>query len=135
MTAAAQLVIERHDAASTRGLRDGILSVYTASQDDQMHDPWFHPGPFWDRLVELYLPGRDFEMVIGRVAGRAVGYAFGSPGDQHDNIWDDLRSTYPEFGLPAESVPMYMFREFAVDLCAVTSDERDQAGVAQYDRR
>jgi ribosomal protein S18 acetylase RimI-like enzyme len=114
MTTATELAIERHDASTTLALRDDILAVYAASHDDQMHDPWFHPGPFWDRLVELYLPGRDFEIVVGRLGGRAVGYAFGSPRDQHGGVWEELRSTYPEFQLPAESVPMYLFREFAV---------------------
>ncbi|MEV8375203.1 GNAT family N-acetyltransferase [Kribbella sp. NPDC056861] len=108
-----QLTIERHDATSTLELRDDILPVYAASHDDQMHDPWFHPDHFWERLVELYLPGRDFELVAGRIAGVVVGYAFGSPRDQHGTIWGDLHSTRPEWDLPAEPVPMYMFREFA----------------------
>lgn len=114
MTSSAQLVIERHDASTTLELRDDILAVYSTSHEDQIHDPWFHPGPFWDRLVEFYLPGHDFEIVIGRMTDQAVGYAFGSPREQHGGVWDDLRTTYPWFGLPAESVPMYLFREFAV---------------------
>ncbi|GAB3835815.1 GNAT family N-acetyltransferase [Kribbella italica] len=109
------LVIERHDAISTAKLRDDILPVYAASHDDQMYDPWFHPDQFWERLVDLYLPGRDFELVAGRIAGVVVGYAFGSPRDQHGAIWDDLHSAYPGWGLPAESEPLYMFREFATD--------------------
>jgi ribosomal protein S18 acetylase RimI-like enzyme len=108
------LVVERYDGASVAGLRDDILPVYAASHEDQMHDPWFRPDQFWERLVELYLPGRDFELVVGRIDGAAVGYAFGSPRDEHGVIWGELRSTYPEWGLPAASVPMYLFREFAV---------------------
>jgi GNAT superfamily N-acetyltransferase len=108
------LVIERHDSTSTAGLRDDILPVYVASHDDQMHDPWFHPDLFWERLVDLYLPGRDFELVTSRSADVVLGCAFGSPRDQHGAIWDGLRATYPEWDLSAESVPMYMFREFAV---------------------
>lgn len=108
-----QLVVERHDGSFTLGMREDILPVYAASHHDQMHDPWFHPDRFWERLVELYVPGRDFELVAGRVRGVVVGYAFGSPRDQHGPIWDDLRSSYPEWDLPVGSVPMYMFREFA----------------------
>ena len=114
MSTPAQVVVERHDAGSTLELRDDIVGVYAASHHDQMHDPWFHPGPFWERLVELYLPGRAFEIVVGRIGDRAVGYAFGSPRDRHGEIWPELRSTYPDFGLPAAEVPMYLFREFAV---------------------
>lgn len=109
-----RLVFERHDSTSAAGLRDDILPVYAASHDDQMHDPWFHPDQFWERLVALYLPGRDFELVAARNDGVVVGYGFGSPRDQHGAIWDDLHSIYPEWGLQANSVPMYMFREFAV---------------------
>ena len=123
MTYVDELVVARYDSAATLKLRDDlvglwvdweadILPAYAASHDDQ-HDPWFHPDQFWERLVELYLPGRDFELVAGRIAGVVVGYAFGSPRDQHGAIWDDLRSTYPAWGLSAEPVPMYMFREFA----------------------
>ena len=108
------LEIERHRAGSTLELADDILAVYIASHSDQMHDPWFHPDAFRERLVDLYLPGRDFEIVVGRIGGRPVGYAFGSPRDQHGGIWDELRATYPQFDLPAEAAPMYLFREFAV---------------------
>ncbi|GAB2597073.1 GNAT family N-acetyltransferase [Kribbella endophytica] len=108
------LTIERHDATSTLELRDDILPVYAASHDDQMHDPWFHPDQFGERLVELYLPGRDLELVAAQIAGTVVGYAFGSPRDQHGAIWDDLHSTYPAWGLSAEPVPMQIFREFAI---------------------
>jgi ribosomal protein S18 acetylase RimI-like enzyme len=114
MSASARLVVERYGSESTLKMREQILPVYVASHDDQMHDPWFHPDQFWERLVELYLPGRDFELVVGRVPDDVVGYAFGSPRDQHGAIWDELRSTYAEWGVPVESVPMYMFREFAV---------------------
>lgn len=120
-----QLTIERHDATSTLELRDDILPVYAASHADQMHDPWFHPDQFWERLVELYLHGRDFELVAAQIAGTVVGYAFGSPRDQHGAIWDDLHSTYPEWDLPAEPVPMYMFREFA------THPEHQRKGVGR----
>lgn len=90
------------------------MDVYKASHADQLHDPWFSPASFWQRLVDLYLPGRDFETVVGWVGGRVVGYAFGSPREQQPEIWADLRSAYPEFELPAAEVPMYLFREFAV---------------------
>ena len=95
-------------------MREEILPVYAASHGDQMRDPWFHPDQFWERLVELYLPGRDFELVVGRVVDEVVGYALGSPRDQHGALWADLRSTYPEWGVPVDPLPMYMFREFAV---------------------
>ena len=114
MHASARLVVERPDRESTLTMREEILPVYAASHGDQMRDPWFHPDQFWERLVELYLPGRDFELVVGRVVDEVVGYALGSPRDQHGALWADLRSTYPEWGVPVDPVPMYMFREFAV---------------------
>lgn len=52
--------------------------------------------------------------MLGRIAGQAVGYAFGGPRDQHGPVWDDLLTTYPQWSLPADPVPMYMFRELAV---------------------
>jgi ribosomal protein S18 acetylase RimI-like enzyme len=114
MNASGRLVVERHGSEATLKMREEILPVYAASHDDQMHDPWFHPDQFWERLIEFYAPGRDFELVAGRLDGQVVGYAFGSPREEHGAVWDELRATYPEYNLPADSEPIYIFREFAV---------------------
>jgi ribosomal protein S18 acetylase RimI-like enzyme len=106
--------IERYDAAGALGLRDDILPVYAAAHDDLIQDPWFSPERFWGRLVTLYLPGRDFELVVGRLGPRVVGYAFGSPRDESAALWADVRRALPAHRLPGGSPPVYVFREFAV---------------------
>jgi ribosomal protein S18 acetylase RimI-like enzyme len=108
-----QLRIERRDGPGTLDLRGEILAVYGASHADQMHDPWAHPDRFWERLVELYAPAKDFGLVAGWLRDELVGYAFGSP-LLSDPIWQDVRKGMPDKTLPSEPQPLYVFREFAV---------------------
>lgn len=108
------LQIERHDAASTLGLRDDLLDVYRAAHHDLMSDPWWHPDRFWERLVSLYVPTTDFELVAGRLEGRVLGYAFGSPRNEAPDYWRKARAVLPDLALPADDEAAYVFREFAV---------------------
>jgi hypothetical protein len=75
-----------------------------------MHDPWFSPEQFWERLVDIYAKTRDFDLVTGWIDDTVVGYAFGSPRD-NDDLWTNIIRTYPDM-TPKGSV--YIFREFAV---------------------
>ena len=106
--------IDRYGPDETLLLREPILAVYLASHHDQQHNPWFGPGPFWDRLVDLYAPTRDFELVAAWLDDTMIGYAFGSPKDNPADNWKMIRQALPEVPFPGESVPIYIFREFAV---------------------
>ncbi|MEV6927082.1 GNAT family N-acetyltransferase [Dactylosporangium sp. NPDC051485] len=91
-------------------LQQQILRVYSASHADQMHNPWFHPDQFWDRLINLYAPTRAFDLVSGWRDEEMVGYAFGSARDT-DNPWPEIRRVLPHL---QPDQPVYIFREFAV---------------------
>jgi hypothetical protein len=82
-----ELSLRPHGTAETLQLQDRILPVYAASHAPVIHDPWFSEAKFWDRLVQLYAPGRDFEMVSGWLDDELVGYAFGSPGGDTAATW------------------------------------------------
>lgn len=94
----------------TLTLRSEILPVYASSHADQMHDPWFAPEQFWNRLVEIYAKTRDFDLVTAWVDSKVVGYAFGSPRDTND-LWGEICARFPDL---QASGPVYIFREFAV---------------------
>lgn len=51
--------IEHYDSEGALRLKEPVLAVYLASRHDQQHDPWFSPGQFWQRLVELYARSHD----------------------------------------------------------------------------
>ena len=105
------LTLRHHAAAETLTLRDEIVPVYAAAHHDLMSDPWFHPDRFWERLVDLYAPGRDFGLATGWLDNQVVGYAFGSPRDDEGRLWDTVRSQLPDLPLTGT---VYIFREFAV---------------------
>lgn len=107
--------IEHYNSAGTLQLKEPILAVYLASHADQQHNLWFGPGPFWQRLVELYAPSRDFGLVVAWHGDTMVGYAFGSPKDNATDVWQMVARTLPEVPIPEIPVPIYFFREFAVD--------------------
>jgi GNAT superfamily N-acetyltransferase len=92
-----------------------MLRVYLASHHDQQHNPWFGPGPFWQRLVELYAPDHGFGLVAAWRDETMVGYAFGSPMGKPQEIWGMVRSAMPDVAVTATEEPIYFFREFAVD--------------------
>ncbi len=107
--------IEQYESAGALQLKEPILAVYLASHHDQQHNPWFGPGPFWQRLVELYAPSRDFGLVVAWRGDTMVGYAFGSPKDDAADVWQMVERTLPEVAVPKTPEPIYFFREFAVD--------------------
>jgi GNAT superfamily N-acetyltransferase len=108
------LRIDSYGPEEALSLREPVLDVYLASHHDQQHNPWFGPDQFWRRLVEIYAPSRDFGLVAAWLGETMAGYAFGSPKDNSADIWEMVRQTLPETGIPQEPVPIYFFREFAV---------------------
>jgi GNAT superfamily N-acetyltransferase len=107
--------IEQYDATGTLELREPLMALYLRTHLDQQHNPWYSPERFWQRLVELYAPGRGFGLVAGWIDGTMVGYAFGSPSDKVQDVWEMVERVLPDVPIPTESEPMYIFREFAVD--------------------
>jgi GNAT superfamily N-acetyltransferase len=109
------LALLRYDAAGTLGLKSAILSVYAASHAEPiMVDPWLGPDRFWERLVDLYAPGRDFETVGAWLADELIGYAFGSPRDNAAATWAEVAAALPDIPVSGQDEPIYIFREFAV---------------------
>jgi GNAT superfamily N-acetyltransferase len=112
---APHLELRHHDAAETLRFKDAILNVYRTSHEQPIrNDPWFGEDKFWERLVALYAPGRDFTMVSGWLGGEMIGYAFGSPRDNAASTWKYVREGLPEFPIADFAEPIYIFREFAV---------------------
>jgi GNAT superfamily N-acetyltransferase len=69
---------------------------------------------FWQRLVDIYAPGRDFAMVSGWLDDGMIGYAFGSLRDNPASTWQAVKAVLPDVPVPDEDEPVYVFREFAV---------------------
>lgn len=110
-----ELVIRRYDGPGTLRLKEPVLRVYGASHEQPIrNDPWFSEEKFWQRLVDLYAPGRDFEMVSGWLGDEMIGYAFGSPRDDSAANWQQVKAALPDFPTPDTPEPIYIFREFAV---------------------
>jgi GNAT superfamily N-acetyltransferase len=107
--------IKHYDGNEALQLKEPMLRVYLASHHDQQHNPWFGPGPFWQRLVELYAPGQGFSLVVAWQDGTMIGYAFGSPTGKPQSVWDMIRSAMPDVSVATTADPIYFFREFAVD--------------------
>lgn len=106
---------EYYDADGTLKLKEPLTALYLRSHLDQQHNPWYSPEQFWDRLVKLYAPGRDFGLVVAWRDGAMVGYAFGSPSDKAHDIWEMAHNALPDLDLQSTPEPIYVFREFAVD--------------------
>ncbi|MGH3775528.1 MAG: GNAT family N-acetyltransferase [Pseudonocardiaceae bacterium] len=110
-----ELRIARHDAADTIQLREPLKALYLRSHLDQQHIPFYSPAQFWERLEELYAPGRGFGTVTGWLDDVMVGYAFGSPRDRTQDVWNEVRDALPDVPVPERPEPVYIFRELAVD--------------------
>jgi len=106
---------EYYDAGGTLKLREPLMALYLRSHLDQQDNPWYSPGQFWDRLVRLYAPGRDFGLVAAWRNEVMVGYAFGSPSDKAHEVWEMASVALTDLGVPSTPEPIYVFREFAVD--------------------
>lgn len=113
----ASLVVRRHDGHETLDLREPILRVYGASHAEPIQrEPWLAEEQFWQRLVELYAPGRGFEMVSGWLGHDMIGYAFGSPRDGMPTtpVWEQVKAAASDFPIRDMTESIYIFREFAV---------------------
>jgi ribosomal protein S18 acetylase RimI-like enzyme len=104
------LALRHAGPADAVQLKDQILPVYAMSHADQMHDPWFAPAKFWERLVRIYAQTPEFDLVTGWIGSTVVGYAFGSPRTT-DDLWPQILAHMPHI---APEGHVYIFREFAV---------------------
>ena len=109
--------IEYYDAEHALQLRGPLTTLYLRTHLDQQHDSWYSADNFWDRLVRLYAPSRDFALVAGWIGDTMTGYAFGSPSNKVQDVWQMVKRVLHDVPVPAETEtePMYIFREFAVD--------------------
>ncbi|MGW4324378.1 GNAT family N-acetyltransferase [Nocardia sp. NPDC004573] len=114
MTTSRSLELARYDAAGTLELADELKILYRDSHREQQDNPWYSPGRFWERLEEMYAPIAGFELVTGRIDGRMIGYAFGTPYNRSQAVWKKAVRVYPRLATGSESAPVYIFREFAV---------------------
>lgn len=114
---AQELVLQRHDSLAALGMRDRIEPIYVASHAGRIAvDPFSHPDRFWERLVGMYAQAPGFEIVGGYVEGKMIGYAFGCTrsASRAEGVWHDIREALPDFPIPAELQPVFIFNEFAV---------------------
>ncbi|MEU2038276.1 GNAT family N-acetyltransferase [Nocardia niwae] len=114
MTISRSLEIARYDAAGTLELADELRTLYLDSHREQQDNPWYSPARFWERLEEMYAPIAGFELVAGRIEGRMIGYAFGTPYSRSQAVWKKAVRFYPHLRAGSEDTPVYIFREFAV---------------------
>ncbi|MFE3445464.1 GNAT family N-acetyltransferase [Nocardia sp. NPDC059180] len=108
------LELTRYEATGPLGLADELQAIYLASHIELQHNPWYRPERFWERLEQLYAPIPDFELVVGRVDDRMVGYAFGTPYGRPQAVWAKAAHLYPELTNEPAGASVYIFREFAV---------------------
>jgi GNAT superfamily N-acetyltransferase len=111
---AAELLLAHCGSAGALELRDELTAVYLAARADQAHNPFYSSESFLARLVDLYVPGRDFGLVTGTLDGALVGFAFGSPRDKSAEIWEAVNRALPQIEVPAKPEPVYIFRELNV---------------------
>ncbi|MEV6323473.1 GNAT family N-acetyltransferase [Nocardia sp. NPDC051787] len=111
---ASPVELVRYDATGTLALSDELRDVYLASNREQQGNLWYSPAKFWERFEELYAPIAGFELVAGRIDGRMIGYAFGTPYGRPEAVWHKALRIYPELHPVSTDAPVYIFREFAV---------------------
>jgi GNAT superfamily N-acetyltransferase len=109
-----ELVVTRHGPGETLAMLNEILPVYTAAEAAQMHNRFFWPDQYVDRLKRMYAPSRGFELVVGRIDGKLVGYVFGSPRDNSADVWERVAKELPDIPAPDKPEPIFIFREFQV---------------------
>jgi GNAT superfamily N-acetyltransferase len=97
-------------------LKDALNSTYEAARVDQQHDPFFTPERFWQRLLDLYLPSKDFGLCAGWLDGEMIGFAFGSVRDRDSSapIWASAAPVLPGRPGPVQETDVYIFRELNV---------------------
>lgn len=108
------LELVRYDASGALEVADELRTVYLASHREQQDNPWYSPARFGERLEEMYAPIAGFELVAGRIDGRMIGYAFGTPYGRPQAVWKKAVRFYPQCAPEARDTPVYIFREFAV---------------------
>ncbi|WP_039799646.1 GNAT family N-acetyltransferase [Nocardia araoensis] len=108
------LDLAHYDAAEALELEDELKALYFDSHREQQDNPWYSPVRFWERLEEMYAPITGFELVAGRIGGRMIGYAFGTPYSRPQAVWKKAIRVYPQSAPETEGAPVYIFREFAV---------------------
>ncbi|BCB90654.1 GNAT family N-acetyltransferase [Phytohabitans suffuscus] len=87
------LVIERHDAAGLRAIREPVLAVYREVYADQLGDPFRTPERFWERL-DAYASRDGFGMVCASVRSELAGFALGYPLPPRSRWWEHLRGEH-----------------------------------------
>jgi len=91
-----------------------MLPVYVAAEAEQMHDPFYWPDRFVDRLERMYAPSSGFEMVAGRLDGRLVGFAFGTTREKSQRVWDAVGKALPGMSVPEKRESIFLFCEINV---------------------
>jgi GNAT superfamily N-acetyltransferase len=109
-----ELVLTHHGSAEALAMLSEILPIYAAAEAAQMHDPFFWPDRYVQRLKEMYAPDRGFGLVAGRLEGKLVGYAFGRPRGNTADIWQAVKENLPDIETPASPEPIFIFCEFQV---------------------
>ncbi|KPI10140.1 hypothetical protein OK074_3143 [Actinobacteria bacterium OK074] len=92
------LRLERRDAAGLEDIRPQLLSVYAEIYADRLTEEFHNVERFDERLGwNTEVPG--FAAVIGHLADRPVGYAYGCTLQPTTRWWNGLRTPVPDDAL------------------------------------
>lgn len=89
------VVVEHHDAAGMRAIREEKLTLYQRVYAHRLNDPFSTPARFWERL-DTYASRPGFTMVTGRESGGLVGLALGYPLPSGSRWWTHLRGPHQD---------------------------------------
>ena len=82
----AELTIQRHDDQGLREQKGEILSVYQEAYAERLHDPFFYPARFWERIKRGSIRA-GFRLVTGYVRDELVGFTLGSVLPENSGWW------------------------------------------------
>lgn len=85
-----ELTIQYHDSQGLRAQKDELLAVYREAYAERLHDPFFYPARFWERL-ELGSARDGFRLVTGRVKDEMVGFTLGSLLPANSGWWQGFK--------------------------------------------
>lgn len=72
-----ELVVQCHGGRGLQEQKDEIIFVYQEAYAERLHDPFFYPDRFWER-IERGSSRDGFRLVTGRVTDELVGFTLGS---------------------------------------------------------
>jgi len=86
---AGQIQIGRHPAGPVDAMTAELIAVHLDARAELLDQPFYSAERFAERLAE-HITESNFELVVGRIDGRLVGYAYGSSLPVDTWFWSSL---------------------------------------------